>query len=353
MLAISVVVMTKPKVYFSEKISEHTIVSLFSSALADAGISVKGRRVALKTHFGEKGNSRFVSPRHIRPIAQALVGQSADAFLTDTNTLYRGMRTNSRDHLMIAAEHGFEEVGLPIIIADGEYGEDEVEVAVGAKHFEKVKIAKAIHDADMIIAISHFKGHCLFGFGGSLKNLGMGCSSRAGKLAMHSKIAPYIGDDCTGCGVCLDECDVLAITMHKGKAEIGKACIGCARCIAVCPHGSVKIPWSGATSTEAQQRCAEYAAGAIKAKDAVYVTFINNITQDCDCLSDTPIIAEDVGIMASADPVAIDKAAYDRVMQANGGIDIFLKANKVDGTHIIHHAADLGLGSVEYDLVKI
>ncbi len=330
-------------VYFSGTISDSAIKEITQKALKNLKSPV-----AIKTHFGEKGNSRFVPPENIRPIVDLLKGK--EPFLTDTNTLYRGMRINATDHIKIAKKHGFGSLEIPIVIADGENGDEEVKVSVDGTHFKEVLIGKKISDVESMAVISHFKGHILFGFGGSLKNLGMGGGSRAGKLAMHSKIVPVIGDDCIGCGICRDNCAVNAIDID-GKAHINDNCIGCAKCISVCPYGVIKVPWHGATSQEAQERCAEYAAGCVKGKSCVYVTFITNITRDCDCLSDSEIIAEDVGVIASTDPVAIDQAAYDLLFEANGK-DIFKEVTGVDGTSIITHAEKMGMGSRTYDLEK-
>ncbi|MGM5488884.1 MAG: DUF362 domain-containing protein [Nanobdellota archaeon] len=329
-------------VYFSKDISSDSIRQLAQTVLDELPLSSP---TAIKTHFGEKGNSRFVAPENIHPVVKLL--QDKQPFVTDTNTLYRGKRINATDHIELAKEHGFGSLGIPIVIADGEHGDDEVKVPVDGNHFKEVMIAKGIQEIPSMAVISHFKGHVLFGFGGALKNLGMGCGSRAGKLAMHSKIEPVIGDDCIGCGVCADNCAVGAIDIND-KAHINENCIGCAKCISVCPYGTIRVPFHGATSDEAQERCAEYAAGALKGKTCVYLTFINNVTKDCDCLSDSKIIADDIGVLASTDPVAIDQAAYDLLKKANG-TDVFQDVNGVDGTHILLHAEKMGVGSRDYE----
>jgi uncharacterized protein len=339
-------------VYFTKVFDDEHIKQIFSKALTDLPIPYEtDDSIAIKVHFGEKGNSRFVQPAMIKPILEEL--NSSKCFLTDTNTLYIGMRLNAKDHLMIAKEHGFGVLNTPIVIADGELGEDEVAVPINGNIFDKVKIGKYIAEADGIVAISHFKGHCLFGFGGALKNIGMGCGSRAGKLAMHSKVKPSINETCIGCNKCIKVCPADAITILDGKAKIeDEKCIGCARCIATCDTEAVSIPWGGASSEEAMERCAEYALGAALSKKCVYITFINNIAKDCDCAPDSEIIGEDVGIVASIDPVACDQAAYDLVKEKHGR-DIFEKEIGIDGTHFLHYAEKIGIGSRKYSLIKM
>jgi uncharacterized Fe-S center protein len=337
------------RVYFSEGFDTDTISGLFSRALEDSGIS--GGKIAIKVHFGEKGNTRFVQPGQIRPIADLLRQKSPDVFVTDANTLYRGMRLNAHDHLRIAREHGFEKVGVPIVIADGEKGEDEKEIEINKKIFRKVKIAARIAEADAVAVVSHFKGHMLFSFGGAIKNLGMGCGSRSGKLEMHSKIKPSVGKGCTLCGQCVEVCPAGAIDTGGKKAVIDHAkCIGCARCIAACDVEAVSVPWQGATSREVIERCAEYACGAVQGKKIVCITFVNKITSDCDCMGDSRIIGRDVGIVASADPVACEQAAYDLALRRHDGRDVFKAATGIDGRHMMEYAESLGLGTRKYVL---
>lgn len=338
------------RVYYSEKIDTDTIRDLFSRALADSGIS--SGKIAIKVHFGEKGNTRFVQPDQIRPIADLLRRKSPDVFVTDANTLYRGMRLNAHDHLQIAREHGFEKVGAPIIIADGEKGEDENEIEINKRIFKKVKIAARIAEADAIAVVSHFKGHMLAGFGGAIKNLGMGCGSRSGKLEMHSKVKPSVGEGCILCDQCVEVCPAGAISTEGGAAVIDHAkCIGCARCIAACDAEAVSVPWEGATSREVIERCAEYAYGAARGKKLVCINFINKIASDCDCMGDSRLIGNDVGIVASADPVACEQASYDLVLKRHGGRDIFKETHGVDGRHMMEYAEALGLGTRKYVLV--
>lgn len=341
-------------VYYSKEISEESIRTVFEHALKDMPKKIeKDDKVAIKVHFGEKGNTRFVSPKNIKPVLDSITNDNM--FLTDANTLYVGMRLNATDHTKIAKEHGFGSLGIPIVIADGEHGDEEKVIKVDCPVLKTVKIAKAIADADAMVTISHFKGHCLFGFGAAIKNLGMGCGSRAGKLEMHSKIKPSINATCKKCGACIKNCSVNAISF-SGKDGIAKIdhniCIGCAKCISACKFHSVAIPWGGNTSEEAQERCAEYALGAAKDKKCVYITFINNIAKDCDCAKDTAIIGEDVGIVASIDPVAADIAAFDLIRKQHGR-EIFKEATGLDGTRIFEHGEKIGLGKRDYKLIHL
>ena len=345
-----------PKVYYSRRIGADTIRAVFEKALADtSGRIGRGRRLAVKVHFGEQGNTRFVAPESIRPVIEALKTLGASPFLTDANTLYRGMRLNAKDHLQIAKRHGFEKLKTPIVIADGELGDEDETIAIGGRVFQSVRIARQIARADAIAVISHFKGHILFGFGGAIKNLGMGCGSRAGKLEMHSKIKPYVNASCVSCGQCVENCPAEAISLEEERqAEIQpERCIGCAECIAVCPNEAIEIPWHGASSSEVMERCAEYALGAVQGKPCVCLNFVNAITKDCDCMPDSEIIGKDVGIVASADPVACDQASYDLVLKNHGNVDIFRKATGVEGSHITAYGEKIGLGRKNYSLAEI
>lgn len=349
----------RSKVYFTESFDDNVIRKLFEQLLEEKNkdneepVLNENKRVAIKVHFGEKGNTRFVQPSQIRPILTKLKEINNNHFLTDTNTLYRGSRLNEEDHLNLAKEHGFGELDTKIEIADGKLGEDDVSVEIKKEIFDKVRIGRKLAEADSIILISHFKGHVLFGYGGSLKNLSMGFGSRAGKLQMHSKVSPTIDEEkCVGCGVCVDNCSVDAIDIEAGKASINDKCIGCAKCISVCPHGAVNIPWHGASSEEAQKRAAEYAFGAVKDKQVFCVNFINNVTKDCDCLKDSEIIGKDIGIVASLDPVACDQACYDLCEERNG-TDVFKKNTGVDGRVLIDKSDNIGVGSKDYELIRL
>lgn len=314
--------------------------------------------VAVKAHFGEKGNAGFVRPAHTGLICREVARRSASAFLSDTNTLYRGQRLNSEDHLAIAREHGFtkETVGIDIVIPDDSKAGELREVLINQKYIKAASLARVFTQADAIVAVSHFKGHILAGFGGALKNVGMGCATRKGKLAQHCDVAPIVHlDNCVGCGECELVCPASAIRIENGKAVLdGALCIGCASCVAACPHMGMFIDFEA--GDKVQDKMVEYSLAVLKDKKgrAAFFNFAVRITQECDCWGeDNPVMARDVGILASADPVSIDRASYDMVNRACGK-DIFKEVHpKQDGMKQLKYAEKLGLGSLDYELVEL
>ncbi len=328
-------------VYFSEKVDSESIKKIAKAVFNEQKLDGK---IAVKLHFGEKGNTRFVQPEEIKPVLEVL--DNKNFFLTDTNTLYVGKRTNDEEHLALAKEHGFSEWDIKI-------ASEEKEVEINKPIFDKVKIGKEISEANSLLVISHFKGHVLFGFGGAIKNIGMGSGTRAGKLEMHSNISPSVDSGCKGCGTCIEHCPANAITLENGKAKIdSEKCIGCAECIAVCPHNAVNVPFGGAASEDVRKRAAEYAFGASLNKKAVYINFIVRVTKDCDCLSDSEIVGKDVGVVASIDPVALDKASYELCIEKNEK-DVFKESTGNDGINILNYGEEIGLGKKDYELKKI
>lgn len=318
------------EVYFSDVRTEKKrslldkVETLFDKA-GFARLIEKGDMVAVKVHFGEKGNTAFISPIFIRRIVDKIKACGGKPFLTDAGTLYVGSRANAVEHLTTAIENGFDYsvVGAPLIIADGLNGKDYFEVKIKGKHFEKVKIASAAYLADCLIAVSHFKGHELTGFGGALKNIGMGLGCRSAKQEMHSNVLPEVNQAvCTGCGKCIHWCSTEAIKINvMGKAEISrKKCIGCGECTVTCPFSAIDIHWETEPDVF-QEKIVEYARGVVKNKinKVGFFNFAINITPDCDCWSwsDAPIV-RDVGILASCDPIAIDQASVDLVNSAQG-----------------------------------
>jgi uncharacterized protein len=319
----------------------------------------KGQRAAVKLHFGEEGNRGYVNPGYVKIVCEYIRHRQAEPFLADTNTLYRGKRTNSKDHAKLAAEHGFTEeaAGARVFIPDDRRKEELAEVAIGERYVKTARIVKTFIDADVLVGIAHFKGHLMTGFGGALKNIGMGCATREGKLIQHCDIAPFIKEKkCVGCRQCEAVCPVKAIVMRNDKAVLdASACIGCASCLAACTHDAIDIKWEAGGSL-IQQKMTEYAKAALygKGKKAVFINFAIKITKECDCLAkDDPRISPDVGICISDDPVSIDKACLDLVMEA-AGRDIFREVHpKRDGTIQLKHAAKIGLGSLEYELTRV
>lgn len=313
---------------------------------------------ALKIHFGEERNTGYIKPEWIERVVGRVKSKTSRAFFTDTNTLYVGKRSNSIEHLRLASEHGFslENTRLPIIIADGLLGKEGEEVEVSLTRVKSAKIASVILHSDILICLSHFTGHMVTGFGAAIKNLGMGCASRAGKLEQHSDVHPRIRRKaCTNCGICLDYCSAGAIIQEEECVRIlDERCIGCGECLVVCKEGAVKMSWDE-DSVRTQEKMAEYAWGVwnhFKGKIAL-LNFLIKVTKDCDCLAeDQRPILEDIGILSSVDPLALDKASVDLVIE-RAGKDVFRKGYDIDWTVQLNHGAQIGLGSLDYELIEL
>ena len=318
----------------------------------------KKEYVAIKTHFGEEGNKTFIHPILVKTVIDKLKQKAIKPFLTETSTLYRGERSNAIDHIALAHRHGFgfEKMGVPIVMADGLFGDSEVSIPIDGKHYKEVNIASEIAKIHGLVALSHFKGHIEAGFGGALKNIGMGLSSRMGKMAQHSVMSPeIIQSKCTGCGICIKWCPQNTITMENGKAYIHKEnCIGCGECLAVCQFGAVRFDW-GRESNDLQEMIAEHAAGVIKAVNGriFYINFIINITKDCDCLGKSEIVAENVGLVAGKNIVAVEKASYDLFERYHGKPIQHFTYPRINPLIQIEHASKIGLGSMEYELIEL
>jgi len=337
--------------------------------------------VAIKLHFGEKGNTAYVRPIFLRRVVDRVKQYKGKPFLTDTNTLYTGARSEAVSHLNTAVENGFAEsvVNAPVLIADGLRGNSAVKVRIDKPIFKTVSIAREIYMTDSLIIVTHFKGHELSGFGGALKNLGMGCASREGKLSQHSTISPQVdGKTCKGCETCLSWCAQEAISMlslklgveaKRGKALIDpKKCIGCGECILSCPSGAIQIQWNESIPIF-QKKMAEHAYGAVQNKKGkvLYLNFLTQISPACDCYgySDAPIV-NDIGILSSEDPVAIDQASVDLVNGETGNRASKLQKNwnpgedkfravypEVDWNIQLAYAEEIGMGTRKYELIKI
>lgn len=328
---------------------------------------------AVKIHFGEQGNTAYIRPIFIRKIIQAVKQFKAAPFLTDANTLYVGTRSDSVSHIHTAIENGFSYSSMdatPIIIADGLRGKNETAITIDQKNCKQVYIGSEIIAANALISVAHFKGHELSGFGGTLKNLGMGCASRRGKLDQHSNVSPKIKrKTCIGCRECEKHCPADAVYLEEKKAYIDrKKCIGCGECIVRCPTESVNINWNQ-TVPVFLEKMMEYTLGVLKDKEnkSFFINFITDISPKCDCLSysEAPIV-NNVGVLASTDPVAIDQASADLVNQQQALPGTVLKTNlnpgedkfkglypSVDWEHQLDYAEQIGIGTRDYNLVKI
>jgi len=313
---------------------------------------------AIKVHVGEPGCKTFIGPERVLAVVRCVQATGARPFLTDTAVLYRSPRDNGVTHAEVARAHGFghEAMGVPFIPGDGLNGSDEIEVEVGGRHFDRVTIASAIMHASSLVVVSHATGHLGTGLGGALKNLGMGCSSRKAKLRQHHGQHPTIrGEQCTACGTCAEWCPSDAITVHE-TAEIDAAlCIGCGECIAVCRDGAVRFGW-GIMGRELQERIVEHAAAVVRAKRGrmVHVTVAERITKDCDCLSkDQRPLLEDIGILASLDPVALDQAVLELVRERAGRTLESMSYPQHDAAIQLRYAEELGLGQRDFSLVRV
>jgi hypothetical protein len=318
----------------------------------------KKDKVVVKMHFGEAGNTGYVRPVHVRVICDELKHKGAVAALSDANTLYRGKRLNAADHLVLARQHGFTKkaVGIDPVIPDDKKKADGIEIPINQKHIQTAKVARLFVDCAAIVSIAHFKGHALTGFGGTIKNIGMGCATREGKLAQHCDASPvFYPDKCLGCGECEIVCPPEAITIEDEKAVVDRSkCIGCASCVEACPNMAIFIDTEAGDAV--QEKMAEYAYAVLgnKKGKACFLNFALRINQECDCWPfKNPRIAPDLGIFASLDPVAIDKASFDLVNQASGK-DVFKQAHpKEDSLKQLRYAREIGLGSMEYDLINV
>jgi len=332
----------------------------------------RGDLTALKVHFGEKGGHAYIRPTFLRTIVDQVKELEGRPFLTDSCTLYPGQRKEAVSAISCGIENGFAYavVGAPLVMCDGLRGHSAKMVDIDGELLQQVEIGEAVLEADSMITVSHFKCHELTGFGGAIKNLGMGCSSRSGKLDQHSNVAPVVSKElCSGCAACLKSCAHDAIKITDKLAQIdGDKCAGCGRCITVCEEKAIEVQWDAEVPTLMRKMC-EYAKGALhgKAGKSLFVNFVTQVSPACDCYghSDAPIIP-DQGILVSTDPVALDQACADLVNKAQGlpgsmlkeahacGDDKFRDVYpNIDWEITLEHAEKIGLGSREYELVKL
>ena len=316
-------------------------------------IDFENKFVAIKIHFGELGNLSFLRPNYARAVADVVKELGGKPFLTDCNTLYVGSRKNALEHIDTAYQNGFTPyaTGFQIIIADGLKGTDEVLVPVeGGEYVHEAKIGQALMDADIVISLTHFKGHEQAGFGGAMKNLGMGGGSRAGKMEQHAAGKPNVAiEHCVGCHACEKICAHNAISGYEAAADV----LNC--------------------------KIAEYTKAVVDGRPSFHISLAMDISPNCDCHpeNDTPIV-NDIGMFASFDPVAIDQACADAVMASEPlpNTELTDSAAKMEHNHehlegeqardpfcithpdtdwraCIAHAEKIGLGTSEYELIEV
>ena len=333
--------------------------------------------VAIKMHFGEPGNLAFLRPNYAKAVADVVKELGGIPFLTDCNTLYPGRRKNALEHLDAAYENGFTPLstGCQVIIGDGLRGNDDVEVPVaGAEYIQTAKIGKAIMEADVVISLSHFKGHEQTGFGGAIKNLGMGCGSRRGKMEQHAEGKPKVkASRCVGCRKCTTQCAHDAISFDDGgKASINwNRCVGCGRCIAVCNTDAIRAG-NDCAMEELGCRMAEYAKAVVDGRPQFHISLVIDVSPYCDCHgeNDVPILP-DVGMFASADPVALDQACADACLRQQpipgSHLDEQLRREGFCDHHdpfinsmpdtdwrvCLAHCEKIGVGSRTYELIEV
>lgn len=373
--------MEKSKVYFTD-FRTRVGVSLtekLQRLIKKAGITdidMDGKFVAIKMHFGELGNLSYLRPNYAKAVADVVKECGGKPFLTDCNTLYPGSRKNALEHLDCANINGFNTIttGCQIIIGDGLRGTDDITVPVrNGEYFKEAYIGRAVMDADIFISLTHFKGHESTGFGGAIKNIGMGCGSRAGKMQQHNSGKPIVHDDlCRGCRRCAKECGSDAITYENGKAVINQdICKGCGRCIGACAFDAIENQnWNA--NEILGRKMAEYSQAVCDGRPTFHISLVRDISPNCDCHgeNDAPILP-DVGIFASFDPVALDQACVDACLHAtpipNSQLsdnladphwhhhhDNFLDSNpNVRWKETLEHAEKIGLGTREYELIQM
>ena len=375
--------MPKSKVYFTDFRTYYggkSIPQKLKHLIKEAGIGnidFNGKLVAIKMHFGELGNLAYLRPNYAKALVDVIKELGGKPFLTDCNTLYPGSRKNALEHLECAWENGFTPLscGCPVIIADGLKGTDDIEVPVDGEYCKTAKIGHAIMDADIFISLSHFKGHEEAGFGGCLKNIGMGCGSRAGKADMHNEGTPSIDQNkCRGCRRCQRECanNGLQYNEETHKMSINtNNCLGCGRCLGACNFDAISFTKSNAVSV-LTAKIAEYTKAVIQGRDNFHINIICDVSPYCDCHSenDAPILP-DIGMFASFDPIALDQACVDACLKQKPYENSMLGDNmkkpdfedhhdhfknscpESDWRNQLEHGEKIGLGSRDYEIVIV
>lgn len=367
------------KVYFTDMRSKpgRNLLDKLEILIKKAGIETidfKDQFTAIKIHFGEPGNLSYVRANYAARLVKFLLSKQAKPFLTDSGTLYLGRRSNAIDHIQAAFENGFNPIAVPcpVIIADGLKAIDHKEIPINLKYCKTAKIGCAIAESDIVISLNHFKGHEQTGFGGALKNLGMGSASAPGKLELHSSSKPVVDQKkCTSCGQCVRYCASDAIHLDGSKKAYieYEKCVGCGQCVAVCQYEAVEPVWEGSTDI-LNYKIAEYTSAVIKDKPHFHISLIMDVSPHCDCWNcNDAAIVPNIGMAASFDPVALDRACADLVTQAGATTNTILKVKQlgelqnVDKFKLVHpntnwqeglrYAESIGLGTQSYDLITV
>lgn len=363
------------KVFFTDfrACAEENLLEKLRRLAISAGIeeiNFDKKFTAIKLHFGEPGNVSYLRPNYIKVIVDLIKDLGGNPFLTDCNTLYVGRRKNALEHITSAYENGFSpfSTGCHVLIGDGLKGTDDVIVPINGKHIKEAKIGKGIMDADVFVSMTHFKGHEATGFGGAIKNIGMGCGSRGGKMEMHYAGKPRVNPDkCVSCGSCYKNCAFGAISFIEKKAFINvDKCVGCGRCIGSCNYDAIH-PLNDNSNTVLNEKMAEYAYAVVKDRPHFHISLIMDVSPYCDCHSenDAPIVPN-IGMLASFDPVALDQACADLVNAAPVVENSLLgESENLHHDHFtnlfpdtewqtcLSHAEKIGLGERSYDLIII
>ncbi|MBN2363621.1 DUF362 domain-containing protein [candidate division WOR-3 bacterium] len=352
--------MKKAKVYLAGigRLNPEKALKLITGKIPN--VFSKKEAVAVKVHFGERGNTTFLPSAFLAIVVESVKKSAGDVFVTDTNVLYRSERSKTVQHLNLAYEHGFshDKLGAPVIIADGFDGGDVVRIKTNGRHFSSFPVGGAIHKAGGLAVFSHFKGHLLAGAGGAVKNLAMGGASRAGKQMMHADVVPEKRKDktCLKCFKCVKTCPESAVSIDDtGPVFDLKKCVGCGECIASCPEGVIKILWNVKPENFAE-KLAEGAKAVLsgKEKSSVFINGLLSVTPECDCMADAgdPMV-EDIGWLLSTDPVAIDAASYDLVAKKTGR-DVFHDAHpSTCFLKCLEYAEKIGLGTKSYVIEEL
>ena len=338
---------------------KHKFNILLEKSDFDQGLSLQEREIiAIKMHFGEINTYNYIKPPIVKVIIDKIRERRARPLLAETSCIYTGKRKDAVDHLELASEHGFEysQIGAPVIILDGIHGESATTVKINQKHFKEIQMAAGLSKVQGLVSLARFKGHGFLGFGGTLKNIAMGLSSRLGKIQQHMNVRPQVSKDkCTFCKSCINICPENAIKEVEKKAHIDQSlCVGCGECLVECPEEAILFDaWKSIESFE--EKLIEYAFGILKTiKKKYFFNFAYTVAKYCDCLQkENTIVAPDIGILASQDPVALDKATNDLILERTGK-DIWKEVHpRCDWKRQFEYASEIGLGQLEYSLKVI